>query len=326
MDSKFLTHSFKNLNIFRNKETQINFIRKTNNEIIPTFIPITYYDNKKENTRKIPALFYNGFNKQKKNKSYYTLSTNINLDKNSNTSREFNKINFSLGKNKNNTTRELKSINFFNFQFKRIKNIQNRINLKKENLYLIKEKDSDILNIRMNLMKRNRFHILNRQKRELSDLQSINTLIENQKRNKSFNYMCSTEDNKSSFENEYNKICKNKITEKYLISKEINNIGKKLSWIKELKDKDNTKQINDKKEDIKKENKEINDSLFSKSLKIKNPFFEINQASVFPIIIKDRILSRDLWKKDMMKYSKFLLNKQNKKDKKFLSDLLEMYD
>jgi hypothetical protein len=317
-----LAHSFKNLNIFRNKETQINFIRKTNHEIIPTF------NNKKESTRMIPALFYNGFNKQKKNKSYYTLSTNINLDKNANTSREFDRINLSLNKNKNNTTRELKSINFFNFPFKRIKNTQNRINLKKENLYLIKEKDSDILNIRMNLKKRNRFHILNRQKRELSDLQSKNALIENKKKNKSFNYIYSTEDNKSSFENQYNKICKNKKAEKYLIAKEINNIGKKLSWIKEIKDKDNTKenQINEKKEDNKKENNEINDCIFSKSLKIKNPFFEINQASVFPIIMKDRILSRDLWKKDMIKYSRFLLNKQNKRDKKFLSDLLEMYD
>lgn len=328
MELKLLTHSFKNLNIFRNKETQINFNRKTNNEIIPTFKQITYYDNKKESTRMIPALFYNGFSKPKKNESYYTLSTNINLDKNPNTSREFDRINLSLPKNKNNTTRELKSINFFNFPFKRIKNTQNRINLKKENLYLIKEKDSDILNIRMNLMKRNRFHILNRQKRELSDLQSKNALIENKKKNKSFNYIYSTEDNKSSFENQYNKICKNKKAEKYLIAKEINNIGKKLSWIKEFKDKDNTKenQINEKKEDNKKENNEINDCIFSKSLKIKNPFFEINQASVFPIIMKDRILSRDLWKKDMIKYSKFLLNKQNKRDKKFLSDLLEMYD
>ena len=60
MESKLLAHSFKNLNIFRNKETQINFIRKTNHEIIPTF------NNKKESTRMIPALFYNGFNKQKK--------------------------------------------------------------------------------------------------------------------------------------------------------------------------------------------------------------------------------------------------------------------
>lgn len=74
------------------------------------------------------------------------------------------------------------------------------------------------------------------------------------KKNKSFNYIYSTEDNKSSFENQYNKICKNKKAEKYLIAKEINNIGKKLSWIKEIKDKDNTKenQINEKKRIIKK--------------------------------------------------------------------------
>ena len=328
MNSKLLTHSFNDLNIFLNKTTQINFIRKTNQEIIPAFKPITYYDNKREKTRMIPALFYNGYNKQKKNKSYYTLSTNINLDNNSNTSREFDRKNFSLSKNKNNTTRDLNRVNFFNFPFRRIRNTQNRINLKKENLFLIKGKDSDILNIRMNLMKKNKIHILNRQRRELSDLQSKNTLIENKKKNKSFNYIYSTEENKSSFENEYDKICKDKITEKYLIAKEINNIGKKLSWIKELKDKDNSKvcQINEKKENIKKENNEINDSIFSKILKIKNPFFEINHASAFPIIMKDKILTRDLWRKDMMKYSKFLLNKKNKKDKKFLSDLLEMYD
>ena len=68
MELKLLTHSFKNLNIFRNKETQINFNRKTNNEIIPTFKQITYYDNKKESTRMIPALFYNVFSKPKKTK------------------------------------------------------------------------------------------------------------------------------------------------------------------------------------------------------------------------------------------------------------------
>ena len=55
----------------------------------------------------------------------------------------------------------------------------------------------------MNLMKKNKFYILKRQKRELSDLQSRNALLESDKKTKSFNYIYLTENNKSSFENEY---------------------------------------------------------------------------------------------------------------------------
>ena len=61
-------------------------------------------------------------------------------------------------------------------------------------------------------------------------------------------------------------------------------------------------------------------------MKVKDPILEINQTSNFPIIADDKKLISNLWKKDMMKYCEYTLDTNNKKNKKFLSDLLDVYD
>ena len=124
-------------------------------------------------------------------------------------------------------------------------------------------------------------------------------------------------------ENEYKTLCKNKLIEKNLILKEFIRIGKKLSWINDTKIKEGGEDENDQKEKIK---KEIANSFFSKSVKSKYPVFEINQTSTLPIIIKDKPLTSDLWKKDMMKYCQYTLNNKNEKDIEFGNDLLDVYN
>ena len=80
-----------------------------------------------------------------------------------------------------------------------------------------------------------------------------------------------------------------------------------------------------KKDNIEENNPLIN-SLFLKRMKVKDPVLEINQTSNFPIIADDKKLLSNLWKKDMMKYCEYTLDINKKKNKKFLSDLLDVYD
>ena len=183
----------------------------------------------------------------------------------------------------------------------------------------MKEKKTGIHNIHKNLMKKNELYITAKQNKELSDN------IENEKnkddeKNK-FRFISLTEENKASFENEYNYICKNKLREKNLIKKEINLIGRELSWIKNPKINfdENLKNEMEEKEKSKKR------KLFQK-LKDKDPILEINQISNLPIIARDIKLISDLWKKDMIKYCKYALDSNKPKDIKFKSDLLNIYD
>ena len=67
-------------------------------------------------------------------------------------------------------------------------------------------------------------------------------------------------------------------------------------------------------------------SLILKRMKGKDPVLEINQTSNFPIIAVDKKLISNLWKKDMVKYCKYTLDIEKPKDKRFLSDLLDVYD
>ena len=115
------------------------------------------------------------------------------------------------------------------------------------------------------------------------------------------------------FEKEYDKINPNKKTEKYLILKEINNIGKKLSFA-------NVKKIDDTMKDIDIENK-----LFSKRVKEKDSLLEINQVSTLPSLGRDQKLVFDLWKKDMIKYCKLTLDEKNIENAQLIKDLLSVY-
>lgn len=130
---------------------------------------------------------------------------------------------------------------------------------------------------------------------------------------------------------EYNELCKNKLAEKYLIAKEINKIGKKLSWLKDNKNNKNNdieSDKNSKEDDIefKDIHNNINKTIFSKRLKAKDPVFEINHISSIPIIGKDIPLTSDLWKKDMKKYISYTLDISKPEDKQFSNELLSVYN
>ena len=114
---------------------------------------------------------------------------------------------------------------------------------------------------------------------------------------------------------------KNKLRAKNLIKKEINQIGRELSWIKnpKINFEENLKNKID-------ENEKSKKRIFLQKLKDKNPIFEINHASNLPIIAGDIKLVSDLWKKDMIKYCKYAIDSNKPKEKKFKSDLLEIYD
>ena len=177
-------------------------------------------------------------------------------------------------------------------------------------------------------MKKNELYILTNQYMELSK----NEIKNNEKDKNKLSYVSITEDNKAYFENEYNIICKNKLKEKNLIKNELNNIGKTMSWLRNFKkdiqiESNKTTDEEKKKEEMRKkiENNIIN-SFFTKRMKIKDPVFQINQTSSFPMIAGDKKLLSDLWKKDMMKYYKHIVENNRIKNKKFLSDLLDVYD
>ena len=293
--------------------------------------PDTLYKNRR--FLKAPALTYRGFvthllNRNKKNVSFLTLLTNTNFTENKKITQELPKISLSYDKknlSKPNIVKNIKNENIYPSLFHKFKFKTNKNGVKKENLYFMKEKPSDIRNIHTKLMKKNKLNLMAKQKSELINYDYNNNKEENNKYN---SYINLTDENMKSFENEYNNICKNKLTEKYLIAKEINNIGKKLSW---LNNDNNNKNNENEEEDIKlkiqrEKHKEINSTFFSKRLKIKEPILQINQISNIPVITKDLPLITNLWKKDMKKFCKFTLNGNESQNKKFLNDLLDVYD
>ena len=267
------------------------------------------YMNKKYQLKILPSFTYKGFSSPN-NRYNNTMFSSTDLSRIKKTNNIFPIISLSLDKNKYN--KENKSEND-NSLFSSIHNMAafNKHNIKKENLFFMKEKKSEIQNMHKNLMKRNELFISLNHKKELDNNYINNNNEERKNKNR---FLTLTEENKEYFDSEYNKICKNKLKEKHLIEKEINNIGKQFSWNKEVK------------KNSKEENNELINSLFSKRMKVKDPILEINQTSNFPIIADDKKLISNLWKKDMMKYCEYILDTNNKKKKKFLSDLLDVYD
>ena len=278
------------------------------------------YTNKKYKLKILPSFTYKGFSSPN-NRYNYTMFSSTDLSKIKKSKNLFPIINLSLDKNKYNKINKSENGNSL---FSSIYNMiqVNKHNIKKENLIFIKEKKSEIQNMHKNLMKRNELFISLNQKKELNN-NYINNNEEGKKKRKCLSL---TEGNKEYFNNEYNNICKNKLKEKDLIEKEINSIGKQFSWIKEEKNNNDNYGILGVKKNTKEENNALINSLFSKRMKVKDPILEINQTSNFPIIADDKKLISNLWKKDMMKYCEYTLDTNNKKNKKFLSDLLDVYD
>jgi len=314
--------------------------KKMNNNYLTDFIsPITpkklsclraerFYGKKQYKLGLFPTLVSKGLsispNYRYKN---YTLLTgthfnNTNFTENKKTRNELPKISLSQERNKlikTNVSEDNKYLN--SFLYRRLKFSPKEV-IKKENLLFMKWKRSEILKIHKELMKKNELNVLTSQQKILNS-----NLNENDKNN----YKSLTEENKESFEKEYNELCKNKLDEKYLIAKEINKIGKKLSWLKDNKNNkinDIESDKNSKEDDteFKDIHNNINSTIFSKRLKAKDPVFEINHISSIPIIGKDIRLTSDLWKKDMKKYISYTLDISKPEDKQFSNELLNVYN
>lgn len=312
--------------------------KKKNNEYLENFIsPIK--------TKKLSSLRAERFYGQKQNKigrlfpnltskplvispnyryKNYSLLTgsyfnSTNFSENRKTRNELPKISLSQKRGKLIKTNVFEDNKYLNsFLYRNLKFSPKEV-IKKENLLFMKWKRSEMLKIHKDLMKKNELYVLTSQQKELN-----NNLNENDKNN----YNSLTEDNKESFEKEYNEICKNKLDEKYLIAKEINKIGKKLSWLKDKKNNDIESDKNNKEDDMenKSNHNNINNTLFSKRLKAKDPVFEINHISSIPNIGKDIRLTSDLWKKDMKKYISYTLDISKPEDKQFSNELLNVYN
>jgi len=329
MNSKLFSTTIQYLSLGskkRNNEYLENFISPIKTKKLSSLRAERFYGQKQY---KIGGLFPNFTSKplaispnyRYKNYSLLTGSyfNSTNISENKKTRNELPKISLSQERGKLIKTNVSEDNKYLNpFLYRNLKFSPKEV-IKKENLLFMKWKRSEMLKIHKDLMKKNELYVLTSQQKELS-----NNLNENDKNN----YNSLTEDNKESFEKEYNEICKNKLDEKYLIAKEINKIGKKLSWLKEKKNNDIESDKNNKEDDMenKSNHNNINNTMFSKRLKAKDPVFEINHISSIPIISKDIRLTSDLWKKDMKKYISYTLDISKPEDKQFSNELLNVYN
>jgi len=329
MNSKLFSTTIQYLSLGskkRNNEYLENFISPIKTKKLSSLRAERFYGQKQY---KIGGLFPNFTSKplaispnyRYKNYSLLTGSyfNSTNFSENKKTRNELPKISLSQERGKLIKTNVSEDNKYLNpFLYRNLKFSPKEV-IKKENLLFMKWKRSEMLKIHKDLMKKNELYVLTSQQKELS-----NNLNENDKNN----YNSLTEDNKESFEKEYNEICKNKLDEKYLIAKEINKIGKKLSWLKEKKNNDIESDKNNKEDDMenKSNHNNINNTMFSKRLKAKDPVFEINHISSIPIISKDIRLTSDLWKKDMKKYISYTLDISKPEDKQFSNELLNVYN
>ena len=329
MNSKLFSTTIQYLSLGskkRNNEYLENFISPIKTKKLSSLRAERFYGQKQY---KIGGLFPNFTSKplaispnyRYKNYSLLTGSyfNSTNFSENKKTRNELPKISLSQERGKLIKTNVSEDNKYLNpFLYRNLKFSPKEV-IKKENLLFMKWKRSELLKIHKDLMKKNELYVLTSQQKELN-----NNLNENVKNN----YNSLTEDNKESFEKEYNEICKNKLDEKYLIAKEINKIGKKLSWLKEKKNNDIESDKNNKEDDMenKSNHNNINNTMFSKRLKAKDPVFEINHISSIPIISKDIRLTSDLWKKDMKKYISYTLDISKPEDKQFSNELLNVYN
>ena len=301
MDSKDNIFTLNNLRFYPYTPNKNQII---NNDIpFSTIKYSTNYTKKHLSKRNIFKNVYKTYNRNKNNiynnnkTDYYSLVTNPNNIRNKIINKSLNKRS---QKNITNGKGLLLSL---------IKSPKkNYIN--KNNFIFIHKKD-EITNLHKNLMEQNKLSVILKQEKEIKKIlfNEDKKNLENEKRK--INLL-----NKKSmflFEKEYDKIPKNKIKEKYLILKEINSIGKKLSFA-------NLRNIDDIMNDI-----DINNKLFSKRVKEKDSLLAINHISTLPSLGKDQKLVSDLWKKDMIKYCKLTLDEKNNEYDQLVKDLLHVY-
>jgi hypothetical protein len=290
------------------------------------------YSIKKINNKLSTFTTYKGYpstNKRKYNNTYKSIFNRIDINSTKNLKNIFPKICLNSDKTKNKTkfdkfnkTENKKYL--YSSIFKIAKTYKNKSSIKKEHLYFMKEKKSEIHNIHKKIMRNNKMHILLKQS---TDINVKGDKDDNKKvNNNKLSYISLTEENKASFEKEYDKICKNKLKAKKLIEKEINNVGRQFSWIKKFRKNEELERMKDNygKKSIK-TNKATSTSEFSKRMRGMDPTLQINQTSSFPMLAFDSKLISKLWKIDMIKYYKYVLDTDKTKDKKMLNDLLDVY-
>ena len=302
MDSKDNIFTLNNLRFYPYTPNKNQII---NNDIpFSTIKYSTNYTKKHLSKRNIFKNVYKTYNRNKNNiynnnnkTDYYSLVTNPNNIRNKIINKSLNKRS-----QKNIKTRKGLLLSLIKSPKK------NYIN--KNNFIFIHKKD-EITNLHKKLMEQNKLSVILKQEKEIKKIlfNEDKKNLENEKRK--INLL-----NKKSmflFEKEYDKIPKNKIKEKYLILKEINSIGKKLSFA-------NLRNIDDIMNDI-----DINNKLFSKRVKEKDSLLAINHISTLPSLGKDQKLVSDLWKKDMIKYCKLTLDEKNNEYDQLVKDLLHVY-
>lgn len=303
-----------NENIYQIKNLKFNPFTPSKKLVINPETPFstgklsTNYTNKyiKMNNRYIFQSIYKTFHKDlniiNNNINYYSLATNPNPNK---IRHKF--INKSTQKNFKPKKVLLLSL------FKTPKKINKKI-LNKDNFIFIPKK-YEIINLHSNLMEKNKMSLKLNQEKEIKKNLFNDIQILKEKENIKNRNICLTNESMPLFDKEYNdEKYKSKSKEKKIILKEINNIGKKLSF-------SNLKKL----DDIIK-NKDINNTHSVKRVKEKESLLEINQISNLPALAKDNNMVFDLWKKDMMRYCKLTLDMKNKNNENFVKNLLCVYN
>ena len=177
-----------------------------------------------------------------------------------------------------------------------------KINHEKKNLVPIPSR-KEIQNLYKILMEKNAISIRISQEKELKKIIEDNN-NKNQNENKIKNKNISlTYENLPKFEKEYNNINKNESKKR-----ELNPLNKNLNFV-------NNKIY-----------KDLRNTLYAKKMEQKGSILEINHVSNLPEIVKDKKLVFNLWKNDMIKYCRLTLDINNKNNKKFIDNLMNVYN
>ena len=177
-----------------------------------------------------------------------------------------------------------------------------KINHEKKNLVPIPSR-KEIQNLYKILMEKNAISIRISQEKELKKIIDDNN-NKNQNENKIKNKnIIITYENLPKFEKEYNNINKNESKKR-----ELNPLNKNLNFV-------NNKIY-----------KDLRNTLYAKKMEQKGSILEINHVSNLPEIVKDKKLVFNLWKNDMIKYCRLTLDINNKNNKKFIDNLMNVYN
>ena len=177
-----------------------------------------------------------------------------------------------------------------------------KINHEKKNLAPIPSQ-KEIQNLYKILMEKNAISIRISQEKELKKIiEDNNNKHQNENKIKNKNISI-TYENLPKFEKEYNNINKNESKKR-----ELNPLNKNLNFV-------NNKIY-----------KDLRNTLYAKKMEQKGSILEINHVSNLPEIVKDKKLVFNLWKNDMIKYCKLTLDINNKNNKKFIDNLMNVYN